>query len=131
MVTTAQQRKNDVLASNLLFGSLVLTIVIALIRHRIMPANNHASDTLFAGGLAVIALLYGLLFYAIRQGHYWAKVVLLLLFILAFTGSIIMHKTAISAGNTDALNVADNVIHYGFHIWALFLLFIKSRPLKA
>jgi len=125
---TAQPPTNDTLASNLLFGSLALTVTLALIRHHLVPAGNQASDALFTGGLAVVALLYSGLFYAIRRGHYWAKVMLLMLFVLALLGSLISYRTTFSAKNMDPLNVVSTLVHYGGRVGALFLLFKKPRP---
>ena len=125
---TAQPPTNDILASNLLFGSLALTVTLALIRHHLLPADNQASDTLLAGGLAVVALLYSGLFYAIRRGHYWAKVMLLMLLVIGVLGSLINYHTTFSAKNMDPLNVVSTLSHYGARIGALFLLFKKPRP---
>ena len=125
---TAPPPTNDVLASNLLFGSLVLTVTLALIRHHLLPAGNQASDALFAGGLAVVAVLYSGLFYAIRRGHYWAKVMLLMLLVLGVLGSLINYRTTFSAKNLDPLNVISTFVHYGGRVWALLLLFKKPRP---
>ena len=125
---TAQQPTTDVFASNLLFGSLVLTLTLTLIRHHVLPAGNQASDALFAGGLAVAALLYSGLFYAIRRGHYWAKVMLLMLLAMGVLGSLISYRTTFAAKNLDPLNVMSTLIHYGARVWALLLLFKKPRP---
>ena len=123
----AQPPTNDVSASNLLFGSLALTVTLALIRHHLLPANNRASDVVFAGGLVVVAVLYSGLFYAIRRGHYWAKVMLLMLMGLGVLGSLITYRTTFSAKNLDPLNVVSTLVHYGARIWALLLLFKKPQ----
>lgn len=128
MEATRQGHKYDVMASNLLFSSLALIMAIALIRHHLLPASNQASDALFAGGLAVVALLYSGLFYAIRRGHYWAKVMLLMLLALGLLGSLINYRTTFAAKNLDPLNVMCTLIHYGARVWALLLLFKKPRP---
>ena len=125
---TAQPPTNDVSASNLLFGSLALTVTLALIRHHLLPVGNQASDALFAGGLAVVAVLYSGLFYAIRRGHYWAKGMLLLLVVLGVLGSLIDYRTTFSAKNLDPWNVISTLVHYGARVWALLLLFQKPRP---
>ena len=128
LMKIAQHPTNDVLASNLLFGSLVLTLLLTLIRHHVLPAGNQASDALFGGGLAVVALLYSGLFYAIRRGHYWAKVMLLMLLVLGVLGSLINYRTMFSTKNLDPLNVISTFVHYGGRVWALLLLFKKPRP---
>ncbi|MBC8083042.1 MAG: hypothetical protein H7Z21_07500 [Hymenobacter sp.] len=130
MEARLQQHKKDVLASNLLFGSLALTMAMALIRHHVLPAGNQASDARFTGGLAVVALLYSGLFYAIRRGHYWAKVMLLLLFLLALLGAVITYQTTFSPKNLDPLNVASTLVHYGVRVWVLLLLFRQPGSQK-
>ena len=124
---TIRAHRRDVRASNLLFGSLALTVALALVRHLVLHLDVRSPGPVFAGMLAVTALLYSGLFYAIRRGHYWAKVMLLLLFGAAGVGSLITYKTTLAHLQLDPLNVISNVVHYSARVWALVLLFHKPR----
>lgn len=61
----------DILASNILFGALLFALVITVVRS---PALFQ--QPLTAGAILLSYTLYGGLFYAIRLGKRWAKMLL-------------------------------------------------------
>jgi hypothetical protein len=86
----APQRRRGVLASNLLFATLVLSLG-ALLIQSYLP---HPPPRIYTLGsvslLAAVYLLRGLLYYAIRLGKLWAKYVLLAAFLVEVVAAIII-----------------------------------------
>jgi FtsH-binding integral membrane protein len=91
-------RKNDVLASNLLFAALAIflgeQLLWAYLAHWYLetsPLPNPFGKTWFVTPL-VLALLAGAFFYAIRRGMFRAKMVVALVFAyLAYTGTHVQY----------------------------------------
>ncbi|MBJ6141773.1 hypothetical protein JAO77_00170 [Hymenobacter sp. BT559] len=86
----APHRRRDVLASNLLFATLVLSFG-ALLIPSYLP---HPPPRIYTLGsvtmLTTVYLLRGLLYYAIRLGKQWAKYVLLAGFLFDVVAAIII-----------------------------------------
>jgi hypothetical protein len=86
----ASQRRRDILASNLLFASLVFSLGTLLIPSYL----PHPPPRIYTLGsvtlLAITYLLRGLLYYAIRLGKQWAKYVLLAGLLFDVVGAIIV-----------------------------------------
>jgi hypothetical protein len=124
---TAQQRSTDIRASNVLFGGLLFSIVILQLRiwiFKIIPNTLHPAVWLTVA--TPIALCAGL-YYAIRLGQYWAKLLLLLIFILGVAFNVWDYQTLVRSLHSDRLYVINYVVGYMCQVWALVLLFRKPR----
>jgi hypothetical protein len=122
---TAQQRRIDILASNVLFGSLLFSIAILLLRtwiFKLLPVSLHPAIWLTV--LTPIALCAGI-YYAIRLGQHWAKLLLLLVFTLGVAFNVWDYRTLVHSLHSDRLNVINYVVGYMCQVWALVLLFRK------
>jgi len=122
------QRNHYVLASNILFAGLALSTVFWLLSKQFYPqpalAHPLSPWILVAAGLLMLGW-----YYAIRLGHRWARVLLLILFVtsvvlnLTFHNERLMHQL-----RTDWPFALSNVVNYGSQLWALILLFRRPRP---
>jgi hypothetical protein len=93
LMENTSQRRRDILASNLLFTTLALTLVASLIQSY-LPNPLHRTYTLGSTTmLATVYLLRGMLYYAIRLGKLWAKKVLLAVFLFNVILSVIVYST--------------------------------------
>ena len=116
---TAQKRKNDILASNLLFLNLAISQGIVVVRTGLL---------IFSLGLLILLTVgpqVGLA-YAIRRGHYWAKVMLAMLFVLRisfFSRKVLSHALQ----GADPLSTVTFVLDFILHIGVFVLLFKKPR----
>ncbi|MGI4867581.1 MAG: hypothetical protein ACRYFZ_26915 [Janthinobacterium lividum] len=124
-----QQRKREIQASNVLFAGLVLSLLLwrlHLAGHSLPATAKPLKWWLEVGAYLLIAGWY----YAIRLGKAWAKYLLLVLFV----GSLVLNLTyhperLLHTWRTSWLAAASYVIGQGTQLWALVLLFRKSRPL--
>jgi hypothetical protein len=87
--STDPLRKNDVLAANLLFiclGLFILFQVAGWISQALVPSHNHFSSVhlnwLTLAGAGIYFLIRGALFYGVRRGLLFAKVLVALGFVL-------------------------------------------------
>jgi hypothetical protein len=112
--------KRDVLASNLLYVWLVVSLVSSVLRpllHIVPPPRSALAPV----ALLLISLLYAGFFYAIRIGKRWARILLAVLSVVA----IITNVAAFHNFKTDFLNVLSYALYVVSHIWALVLVFRK------
>jgi hypothetical protein len=120
---TAQQRRTDILASNVLFGSLTFSIVILLLRiwiFKILPTSLHPAIWLtIATPIALCAGIY----YAIRLGKHWAKLLLLLIFVLGLAFNVWDYQTLVRSLHSDRLYVTNYVVGYMCKAWSIVLIF--------
>jgi hypothetical protein len=124
---TAQQRRTDIRASNVLFGSLLFSIVILLLRiwiFKLLSTSLHPAIWLTV--LTPVALCAGI-YYAIRLGQHWAKLLLLLVFILGVAFNVWDYQTLVYSLHSDRLYVINYIVGYVCQVWALVLLFRKPR----
>jgi hypothetical protein len=84
------QRRRDILASNLLFASLVLSLSASIIQ----PYLPHQPPRIYTLGsitaVATVYLLRGMLYYAVRLGKPWAKKLLLAMFLFNIVAAIVV-----------------------------------------
>lgn len=130
---TAQLRKNDVLATNLLFGVLAFGTIITFLRVVVFKADNPFLGTKHLGPAFIIsawvigyALTIGL-YYAIRLGKQWARILLLISFVLNIVFVVFYHDKLVRSLHTDFLYVLNYTVGYAIQIWALVLLFKKPQ----
>lgn len=89
----APQRRRDVLASNLLFVTLALSLAALLIKPYLPHPLPRPYTPWSIALLAAVYLLRGMLYYAIRLGKLWAKKVLLAVFLLNVALAVIVYST--------------------------------------
>ncbi len=114
--------KREVLASNLLYGWLIVSFASSILRpllHIVPPPRT----TLAPVALVLFCLLQAGFFYAIRRGKRWAKILLAVLSV----GAIIATVADIHNIKTDFLNVLSYALYVVSHVWALVLLFKKPQ----
>jgi hypothetical protein len=128
--------KNDILASNLLFATIGLTVLLQVARwvaQALAPHQTYFHPTGFSwlalGGIAAYLFVRGALFYAVRRGSLAAKLLLALGFVvLLYTGTY--WQQGVVAGvnfihfNADSFVMLVNGL---LTLAALVLMFTKSR----
>jgi hypothetical protein len=128
--------KNDILASNLLFATLGLTVLLQVagwVSQALMPHQTYFHTIHFSalalGGIAVYLLVRGALYYAVRRGFLAAKLLLALGFVvLLYTGTY--WQQGVVAGvnfirfNADSIVMLVNGV---LTLASLVLMFTKSR----
>jgi hypothetical protein len=132
---TAEQHRNDVLASNILYGSLAVSFLLSVMGLFIADAPPGTRSPMFGLLLLVHSVEAGL-YYAIRVGKPWAKILLLLLVGLSAISTVL----PLLSGDQEALNqlredtwgAVKEVIAFTADIVALVLLFrrppVQSGP---
>jgi hypothetical protein len=137
IMQTNQLRRNDVLATNLLFGALAIGTVIMFLRVAVFKADNPFLGTKHIGSAVIItswvigyALTIGL-YYAVRLGKRWARTLLLISFVLNIVFAIFYHDKLVRSLHTDLLYVLNYIVGYAIQIWALVLLFRKPQAALA
>lgn len=90
LMENAPPRRRDILASSLLFASLVLSTGALLMQSYLPhpPPRNYTLGSVTL--LAMVYLLRGILYYAIRLGKQWAKYVVLAGFLLDVVAAVII-----------------------------------------
>jgi hypothetical protein len=128
--------RNDILASNLLFATMGLTILLQVagwVAQALVPHQTYFHTIRFSwlalGGIAVYLVIRGALFYAIRRGSLAAKLLLALGFVvLLYTGTY--WPQGVVAGvnfvhfNADSFVMLVNGL---LTLAALVVMFTKSR----
>jgi hypothetical protein len=128
-----QQRKNEVLASNILFGGLLLGAIILVLRVAVLKKENPFLGTKHIGASVIIIFwIIGYVFsiahyYAIRLGKRWAKILLLILFAANVLFSVVRHNLLVTRWDNDFLYVVSYVLSYAIQLWALLLLFKRRH----
>jgi hypothetical protein len=128
--------KNDILASNLLFATIGLTVLLQVARwvaQALVPHQTYFHTIRFSwlalGGIAVYILIRGALYYAVRRGILAAKLLLALGFVvLLYTGTY--WQQGVVAGVNFARFNADSFVMLAnglLTLAALVLMFTKSR----
>jgi len=128
-----EQHRNEVLASNILYAGLGVSLLLSLIGLFTAEVPPGTQAPLF-GMLLLVYLLNALLCYAIRLGKRWAKL-LLLLFVVY---NVVSTGWAMSNGGEEVLiglradvwGTAKEVIELAADVVALVLLFRKP-PVQA
>lgn len=119
--------KNDVLAANLLLGSLLFSAASQLIRiqlHLCTPPTTQAEITKAALGY----LLFLGLIYAIRRGVQWAKSFFAGVCLLLVINYLMEPNYFRIIWQADAWYIADKLVGLVANIGALVLLFKKRQP---
>ena len=125
---TARAHKNNILASNLLFGFWAFSLMTEVVRTKVLRAAEMSSLPAVVGVyLACIGL-----YYAIRLGKPWAKVILALLFVLAIvvgiTKGLAGYSLLEAAQLHDYLYLVNDALSYIISAGALVLLARKPPP---
>ncbi len=123
----ATHNKNDVLASNLLLGSLFFSALSQVIRvqlHLCTPPTTQAEIT----KAALSYLLFLGLIYAIRRGVQWAKSFFAGVCMLLVFNYLMEPKYFRIIWQGDAWYIADKLVSFVANVWALVLLFKKRQP---
>lgn len=121
---TFEQRKKYVLASNILLVGLVVTWLILIVRRITgiaFPQPTRWPYLIHVVSI-VLFLLMAALYYAVRSGKRWSRVLLLVLVV----GTTWLNLASAQKIKSDPLNVLSFVVYYFTHIWGLILLF--RRP---
>ena len=123
-----EQHRNEVLASNILYVGLGVSLLLSLIGLFTADMPPGAWSPLF-GMLLLVHLLNALLYYAIRLGKRWAKLLLLLLvaYKVVSTGWPLLNgdEEALSGLRADVWGSVKEAITFAADIMALVLLFRK------
>jgi hypothetical protein len=128
--------KNDILASNLLFATIGLTVLLQVARwvaQALVPHQTYFHTIRFSwlalGGIAVYILIRGALYYAVRRGILAAKLLLALGFVvLLYTGTY--WQQGVVAGVNLVHFDADSfvmLVNGLLTLTALVLMFTKSQ----
>jgi hypothetical protein len=89
----ASQHTRNVLASNLLFGTLVLSLTFSILESYLPhPLPRHYTPWTVAM-LAAVYLLRALLYYAIRIDKQWAKKILLAIYLVNGALAVLFYST--------------------------------------
>lgn len=128
-----EQHRNAVLASNILYAGLGVSFLLSAIGLFTAQLPPGTWSPLF-GMVLLVHLLAALLYYAIRLGKRWAKLLLLLLvaFNVVSTGWSLLsgNEEALNAWRMDGWGALKEAITFVADIVALVLLFRKS-PVQA
>ena len=123
---TEQQQRNDILASKLLLGFWAFSLMTEVVRTKVL----HTAEMSLPLAVATIYLSYFGLYYAIRLGRRWARVVLVIIFILTIIVGIAKEVSGYSlleaAQLQDYLYLVNFALSYVIPAWALVLVFKKS-----
>lgn len=126
---TPEQHQNDVLASNILYGSLVISFIISLIGLFTVFLPSDVWPPLFAM-LLLGHLLSALLFYVIRLGKQWAKFLLLLLVGITIVSIVLPllsgDEEVLVKLRQDVWEAVNEAISFAAGVVALVLLFRKT-----
>ena len=125
---TKQQQKNDILASNLLFVFWAFSLMVELVRTKVIHAAEMSSPI----AIVVIYLAYFGLYYAIRIGRRGAKVLLAIIFVVTIGTGVLKEVSGYALMDAlqsqDYLYLVNFVLSYAIPAWALSLVFKKSQP---
>ena len=125
---TAREYKNNILASNLLFGFWAFSLMTEVARTKVLRAAKMSPLPAVVG----VYLAYLGLYYAIRLGKPWARVTLALLFVLTIVVGITKELAGYSlleaAQLHDYLYSVNHALSYIIPAGALVLLFRKPQP---
>ena len=123
-MTTLQQRRNYILASNLLLVGLVVTWLILVVRWvtGIAPIKPMRWPYLLHVTSFITFVLMAALYYAVRAGKRWTRILLLLL----VGGGMWINLAHLQYIKADPLNMLSWVVYSITHIWGMVLLF--RRP---
>ena len=128
-----EQHQNDVLASNILYAGLGVSLLLSLIGLFTADVPPGTRSPLF-GMLLLVHLLDALLYYAIRLGKRWAKLLLLLLvaYNVVSTGWGLLNgdEEVLSGLRADVWGTVKEAIKLAADVVALVLLFRKP-PIQA
>jgi hypothetical protein len=126
-----QQRKQEVLASNLLLGSFLLNLALFYYGSLLLHKPAHSDDILNPWVTAPANVLTLGWYYTVRKGKQWTKILLLILVIFALIHSLTTHRKVVILAhmNADGLYTARMVISYVVYLIALGLLFYKPKPI--
>lgn len=122
-----QQRKNDILASNVLFwGGLIFPLAVASFKAEVLHIGSFLSRIKdLGGGLALLLVLA----YAIRVGKAWPKWLLLGMFVLGNLLTLVFDRDSLRESlRADPLFLLTFVTGNGTLLWVLVLLFKRPRP---
>jgi len=123
-----QQRKREVLASNLLFASFILTLTFWLLKTYVLhkaPAPYRITNPWVVIPLDATTLGW---FYAIRLGKRWAKILLLVILVITIPYIVLVKRQEmLSRMQEDFLYGLEFIGAYGFYLGALILLFWKPK----
>lgn len=123
---TTLQRKNDILASNLLFGFWAFSLVVEIVRTKVL----HVVEMTHPLAQVVIYVAYLALYYAIRRGKQWARITLLVYLLFTVLVGIAKEVSGYSireaAQSQDYLYLVNFVLSYMIPAWALVL--VSKKP---
>jgi len=124
---STQQRKNDILASNVLFwGGLIFPTAVALFKAEVLHIGSFLPRIKDLGGGLVLLLV---LSYAIRVGKAWPKWLLLGMFVLGNLLTLVLDRDSLLESlRTDPLFLLTFVTGSATMLWVLALLFKRPRP---
>lgn len=130
---TVEQHPKDVLASNILYAALGVSFVLSVLGLFLIDAPEGTRSPLF-GMILLVTLLQALLYYAIRLGKRWAKLLLLLLVALTLVSTVWPllsgDEEALNGVREDAWGAVKDAITLVADVVALVLLFRKP-PVQA
>jgi hypothetical protein len=127
-----EQHQKDILASNILYASLGVSFLFSVLALFLVEAPPDTRSPLF-GMLLLVHLLEALLYYAIRLGKRWAKLLFLVLVVLNLisTGWPLLSgdEGALEGLREDVWGAVKETITFVADVVALVLLFRKSPVL--
>ena len=130
-MTTLLQRRNEILASNLLFGSWAFSLMAEIVRTKVL----HVAKMSPLLAVVVVYSAYLGLYYAVRQGKRWAKVTLAVVFVLTILVGVVQQIAGYSllaaAHAQDYLYLVTFAFSYAIPAWALGLIFKKNQSQPA
>jgi hypothetical protein len=135
MESTPQQRKQEIRASNILYiglGVSLLLSIIGLLASKVpdtVAALPNVRARLF-GMVLLMHLLEAVLYYAIRVGKRWARIVLLILLVLTILPVLQGDEETFTNWRNDGWSFVRQLISLITGVWALVLLFRKP-PLQS
>lgn len=125
-MTTLPQHRNDILASNLLFGFWMFSLIAEIVRTKVL----HAAKMSPLPAVVIVYSAYLGLYYAVRLGKRWAKVTLAVVFVLTImvgVGQQVFGYSLLAAAQAqDYLYLVTFALSYAIPVWALGLLFKKD-----
>jgi peptidoglycan/LPS O-acetylase OafA/YrhL len=125
--TLMTSHKSDVLAFNLLLGSLFFSAVSQLIRMQLQLCAPPTTQAEIIKTVVTYLLFLGLI-YAIRRGVQWAKSFFSGVCLLLALNYLMEPNYFRIIWHQDAWYIADKFFSFIANVWALVLLFKKRQP---
>ncbi len=123
----APLRKNDVLASSVLFSGLAISIIIKLVRVLVLHLDQTIRTPIVLLATVGGYLLYAAIYMAIRRGRPWGKIAWVIGLSLTAGLSFYYYETTLCTLRTDPLFAVSYGVSWVVQIWAFVLLFGRRQ----